>query len=103
MSASEDTIDISYLRHLKWDETVVTSGDRETPTLLYVTRGPKNDSLIWHFEENGKFFQYRQYTCNKKTVDLMCVYSRNTFSLANKHHLLAASLYCRSNKLSSVL
>ena len=45
MSASEDTIDIPYLRHLKWDETVVTSGDRETPTLLYVIRGPKNDSL----------------------------------------------------------
>ena len=64
MSASEDTIDIPYLRHLKWSETVVTSGDRETPTLLYVTRGPKNDSLICHFEENGKLFQYRQYTCN---------------------------------------
>ena len=77
MSDSTDTIDLPYLRHLKWDETVVMSGNRKTPTLLYVTRGPKNDSLIWHCEENGKFFQYRQYSCSKKSVELMCIYSKN--------------------------
>jgi hypothetical protein len=41
MSDSTDTIDLPYLRHLKWDETVVITGDRKTPTLLYVTRAQK--------------------------------------------------------------
>ena len=29
MSDSTDTIDLPYLRHLKWDETVVMSGNRK--------------------------------------------------------------------------
>ena len=34
-------------------------GTRKKPELLYVTRGGKNNSLIFHTKENGKFFQYR--------------------------------------------
>ena len=34
-------------------------GTREKPQLLYVTKGGKENSLIFHFKENGKFYQYR--------------------------------------------
>ena len=40
-------------------------GTRKKPELLYVTRGGKNNSLIFHTKENGKFFQYRAKCVNK--------------------------------------
>ena len=49
-------------------------GTRQKPELLYVTRGGKKNSLIFHTKENGKFFQYRQKSVNKKSIVLMCIY-----------------------------
>ena len=52
-------------------------GTRKKPELLYVTRGGKNNSLIFHTKENGKFFQYRAKCVNNKSILLMCIYKRN--------------------------
>ena len=52
-------------------------GTRTKPELLYVTRGGKNNSLIFHTKENGKFFQYRAKCVNKKSILLMCIYKKN--------------------------
>ena len=72
-----DTVDLPYLRHIRYDESIVTAGDRKNPQLLYVTSGALDNSFLWHFEENGKFYQYRQYSVTKKTVILQCVYAKN--------------------------
>ena len=72
-----DTVDLPYLRHIRYDESIVTAGDRKNPHLLYVTSGVLDNSFLWHFEENGKFYQYRQYSVTKKTVVLQCVYAKN--------------------------
>ena len=55
-------------------------GTRQKPELLYVTRGGKENSLIFHTKENGKFFQYRQKSVNKKSIVLMCIYKENSRS-----------------------
>ena len=55
-------------------------GTRQKPELLYVTRGGKKNSLIFHTKENGKFFQYRQKSVNKKSIVLMCIYKENSRS-----------------------
>ena len=55
-------------------------GTREKPEILYVTKGGKENSLIFHFKENGKFYRYRAKVVNKKTIILMCIYKRNSRS-----------------------
>ena len=46
-------------------------GTREKPQLLYVTKGGKENSLIFHFKENGKFYQYRAKCVYKTSILLM--------------------------------
>jgi hypothetical protein len=55
-------------------------GTREKPQLLYVTKGGKENSLIFHFKENGKFYQYRAKCVYKTSILLMCIYKRNARS-----------------------
>jgi hypothetical protein len=53
-------------------------GTRQKPELLFVTRGEKENSLLFHTKENRKFFQYRQKSVNLKSIVLMCIYKQNS-------------------------
>ena len=55
-------------------------GTRKSPYLLYVTKGGKSNSLIFHFKEDGKYFQYRQDNTTKNSVTLKCIYKLNSRS-----------------------
>ena len=63
---------VSYLARINIDE-----GTRDKPILLYVTKGGKENSLIFHFKENGKHYQYRAKWVYKNSILLMCIYKRN--------------------------
>ena len=41
-----DTVDLPYLRHIRYDESIVTAGDRKNPHLLYVTSGALDNSFL---------------------------------------------------------
>ena len=45
-------------------------GTRKNPYLLYVTKGGKLNSLIFHFKEDNKYYQYRQDNTNSNSVTL---------------------------------
>jgi hypothetical protein len=53
---------------------------RQKPKLLYVTLDGKENSLIFHTQENEKCFQYRQKSVNLKSIVLMCIYKQNSRS-----------------------
>ena len=55
-------------------------GTRKNPYLLYVTKGGKLNSLIFHFKEDNKYYQYRQDNTNSNSVTLKCIYKPNTRS-----------------------
>ena len=55
----------------------IESGTRKIPFLLYVTRGGKLNSLIFHFKEGGKYYQYCAASVTSKAVLLKCIYKRN--------------------------
>ena len=63
---------VPYLARINIDE-----GTRDKPILLYVTKGGKENSLIFHFKENGKHYQYRAKCVYKNSILLMCIYKRN--------------------------
>ena len=65
-------------------------GTRKIPEILYVTRGEKQNSLIFHAKENGQFFQYRAKLVNKKSILLMCIYKRNIRS-SNCHAFITVT------------
>jgi hypothetical protein len=72
---------IIYIKNMNWNRVVTylarinsCEGTRQKPELLYVTQGGKENSLIFHTKENGKFFQYRQKFVNQKSIVLMCIY-----------------------------
>ena len=48
-------------------------GSRQNPYLLYITKGGKSDSRIFHFKENNKYFQYRKESVNRNSVTLQCI------------------------------
>ena len=56
-------------------------GASRKPEIIYVTKGGKDNSFIFHFKENGKFFQYRAKCINKKSILLICIYKRNSRSI----------------------
>jgi hypothetical protein len=47
-------------------------GTREKAQLLYITKGGKENFLIFHFKENGKFYQYCAKCVYKTSILLMC-------------------------------
>ena len=61
-----DTVDLPYLRHIRYDETIVTAGDRKNPKLLYVTSWALDNSFHGILKKMEKFYQYRQYSVTKK-------------------------------------
>ena len=65
-------------------------GTRKKPEISYVTRGGKQNSLIFHTKENGQFFQYRAKLVNKESILLMCIYKRNIRS-SNCHAFITVT------------
>ena len=64
-----------YLSRLNHD-----FGCRKNPYLIYVTRGGKLNSLIFHFKEENKYFQYILESVASQSVVLRCIYKRNSRS-----------------------
>ena len=50
---------------------------REKPCILYITKGGKDNSMIFHMKEENNYHQYRRLNVYKKKVTLMCIYKRN--------------------------
>ena len=55
-------------------------GASRKPEIIYVTKGGKDNSFIFHFKENGKFYQYRAKFVYKTSILLMCTFERNARS-----------------------
>ena len=51
---------VPYLNRLNLE------GTRAKPSLLNITKGGKENSLIFHTKEDEKYFQYRARCVNKK-------------------------------------
>ena len=54
----------------------IPTGDRNTPVLTHITKGGKDNSRIFHTKENGLYHEYRVKNVQKKTIMVMCIYSR---------------------------
>ena len=70
---------VPYLSRLNHD-----FGCRKNPYLIYVTRGGKLNSLIFHFKEENKYFQYILESVASQSVVLRCIYKRNSRHLGVK-------------------
>ena len=64
---------VLYLERVKQN-----GGNRKNPLLIYVTKGGKDDCLIFHTKEESNYYQYRAKSVLKKSITLMCIYSRNS-------------------------
>ena len=56
----------------------IAGGTLETPVLVDITHGGKDESRIFHFKENEKYFQMVPNYVTKKSVQLHCIYGRKT-------------------------
>ena len=54
----------------------IPTGDRKNPVLTHLTTGGKDKSRIFHTMENGLYHEYRVKKVNKKSITVMCIYSR---------------------------
>ena len=66
---------VPYLSRINHD-----FGCRKNPYLIYVTKRGKLNSLIFHFKEGNKYFQYCLDSVAKKSIILHCIYKRNSRS-----------------------
>ena len=60
-----------------FDDLNTENGTRKNPFLLHFTSGQKDDSRVFHFKENRKYFQYHISNINKKSINLKCIYFRS--------------------------
>ena len=68
---------VPFMGHIDQNGLLITKGSRETPNFLYCTNGARNDSKIFHTEENGKYYQYHKLAVNQNDVNLRCMYHKN--------------------------
>ena len=59
------------------DNLTTENGTRLNPFILHVTRGQRDNSYVFHFKENRKYYQYHQSSVNKSSVNLRCMYSKS--------------------------
>ena len=58
------------------DNLTTENGTRLNPFILHVTRGQRDNSYVFHFKENRKYYQYHPASVNKSSVNLRCMYSK---------------------------
>jgi hypothetical protein len=68
---------MSTQRRVPYLSRLNNEGTREKPCILYVTKGGKDDSMIFHMKEENNYYQYRRLNVYKTKVTLMCIYKRN--------------------------
>ena len=68
---------MSTQRRVPYLSRLNNEGTREKRCKLYVTKGGKDDSMIFHIKEENNYYQYRRLNVYKKKVTLMCIYKRN--------------------------
>ena len=67
---------MSTQRRVPYLSRLNNEGTREKPCILYVTKGGKDDSMIFHMKEENNYYQYRRSNVYKTKVTLMCIYKR---------------------------
>ena len=68
--------------HLHYEK--VEGGTTALPNLTDYTYGAEEDSRIFHAQEFDYFYEYRQYNCYKKEVNLQCIYGRSKYKCPAK-------------------
>ena len=63
--------------HIDPEGSLITNGSRETPNFQYCTNGGRDNSVIFHTEENGNFYQYHKINVQKNHIQAGCMYSKN--------------------------
>ena len=58
------------------DRLDLNIGTRINPALYHITRGQRDDSFVYHTEEDRKYYQYHKLNINKKSINLQCMYAR---------------------------
>ena len=62
---------IPYLEFMATD-----CGTRKNPFLMHLTSGERDNSHVFHFKEDNKYFQYHINNVYKKSLNLICMYRK---------------------------
>jgi hypothetical protein len=66
---------MSEIKQVKYLDHLVTNiGTRNEPFLLYVTRGQRDDSFIFHFKKDGLYFQYSAFSILEEQIKNITVF-----------------------------
>ena len=68
---------VPFLQHINENGTPKIEGTRLNPKFLYTGHGERNDSVIFHTEEDGKHYQYHRNVVSKDDLQLTCMYRKN--------------------------
>ena len=68
---------VPFLQHINENGSSKIEGTRLNPKFLYTGHGERNDSVIFHTEEEGKQYQYHRNVVSKDDLQLTCMYRKN--------------------------
>ena len=71
------SLNVPFLGHIDSEGLLITKGTRETPNFQYATNGARDDSVIFHTEEDGNFYQYHKWNVQKNHIRVRCMYNKN--------------------------